>query len=476
MNKDKKVGNKRFTVYDSEANTALELLRELGTLTNAVCDSLDNKTDLFGDHKGSWQGLNRPTMSEEGMRATVEDIIDNKIPSIETSLDTNTENINTITTSIPYVEYNREKAVDFDGKYNHYQGFSNHSKHTYGRYEQATVMSVIGNKDNPIPQVLGTDTKGLATYTNRDSVSLYTENTGTTPILTISSGMTYTNNSATVPYGTNLELIKVGMIIDVGTTVNGDWCVGIIKEINGLELIMEDGFYQVRNDGETPTKVTPINGLQARIQMTNKVWVVNSNLFVKPGCTGGANMELGVLCEHGNINDVGGIDLVNMREATHYGVKVRAVTKGFNDAFISEGNGRHFVGKKGNENTPLLQGIATDNKVFEITMDGALNFQKYKMQTVTSNTNIATSCAIVLVNGSDINLTLPSAKGNRGRIIEIISLGSGNLLTAQPGDGISTTTLRQQQISIAKGTDKKLRTLRFTTDGGTVWYLLSDLS
>ena len=97
MNIDEKVGNKRFTVYDSEANTALELINELGALTNDVCDSLDNKTDLYGDHKGSWQGLNRPTMSEEGMRATVEDIIDNKIPSIETSLETKAsyfENIN----------------------------------------------------------------------------------------------------------------------------------------------------------------------------------------------------------------------------------------------------------------------------------------------------------------------------------------------------------------------------------------------
>ena len=87
MYMDKKVGNKRFTVYDSEANTVLELLNELGSLTNDVCDSLDNKTDLYGDHKGSWQGLNRPTMSEEGMRATVEDIMDNKIPSIQSSLD-----------------------------------------------------------------------------------------------------------------------------------------------------------------------------------------------------------------------------------------------------------------------------------------------------------------------------------------------------------------------------------------------------
>ena len=96
MNMDEKVGNKRFTVYDSEADTVLELINELGSITNDVCDSLDNKTDLFGDHKGSWQGLNRPTLSEEGMRATVEDIIDNKIPSIESSLDNMEKQINDI--------------------------------------------------------------------------------------------------------------------------------------------------------------------------------------------------------------------------------------------------------------------------------------------------------------------------------------------------------------------------------------------
>lgn len=78
--------NKRFTVYDCEDKTVLELINKLGAITNGVQDSLDNKTDLYGDHKGSWQGLNRPTMSEEGMRATVEDIIDNKIPSIQSSL------------------------------------------------------------------------------------------------------------------------------------------------------------------------------------------------------------------------------------------------------------------------------------------------------------------------------------------------------------------------------------------------------
>lgn len=66
-----KIVNK-FTVYDSEEVTALELIESLGNTSNQIIDELNNKTDLNGDHKGSWQGLNRPTLSEEGMRAQVE--------------------------------------------------------------------------------------------------------------------------------------------------------------------------------------------------------------------------------------------------------------------------------------------------------------------------------------------------------------------------------------------------------------------
>ena len=71
-------GNK-FSVYESEEKTVLGLLDELGSQVNHNTDSLDSKTDLHGNHLGQWQGLSSPTMSEEGMRATVEDIIDNKI-------------------------------------------------------------------------------------------------------------------------------------------------------------------------------------------------------------------------------------------------------------------------------------------------------------------------------------------------------------------------------------------------------------
>ena len=84
----------RFSVYTSEEKTVLGAINELAQGNNQVFKEVDEinkvleeKTDLYGDHKGTWQGLNRPTMAEEGLRATVEDIIGNKIPSFQTSLD-----------------------------------------------------------------------------------------------------------------------------------------------------------------------------------------------------------------------------------------------------------------------------------------------------------------------------------------------------------------------------------------------------
>lgn len=76
----------KFSIYKSEEKTVLKLLELIGKWIEDVIVNLDGKTDLYGDHKGSWQGLNRPTMSEEGLRATVEKIVDEDLPNINTSI------------------------------------------------------------------------------------------------------------------------------------------------------------------------------------------------------------------------------------------------------------------------------------------------------------------------------------------------------------------------------------------------------
>ena len=47
-------GNK-FSVYASEEKTVLGLLDELGSQVNRNTEEFENKTDLHGDHKGTWQ-------------------------------------------------------------------------------------------------------------------------------------------------------------------------------------------------------------------------------------------------------------------------------------------------------------------------------------------------------------------------------------------------------------------------------------
>ena len=78
-----------FSIYKSEEKTVLKLIEKLNNFIGELTKGIDEKTDKKGNHEGSWQGLTRPTLSEEGMRATVEQINDVKIPSIN-------ENINTL--------------------------------------------------------------------------------------------------------------------------------------------------------------------------------------------------------------------------------------------------------------------------------------------------------------------------------------------------------------------------------------------
>jgi hypothetical protein len=76
----------RHYTVDSEELSMLELVGRTANKTNEVIEEMDKKTNLTGDHKGSWQGLNKPTMSEEGMRATVEKIVEDDIPNISEKL------------------------------------------------------------------------------------------------------------------------------------------------------------------------------------------------------------------------------------------------------------------------------------------------------------------------------------------------------------------------------------------------------
>lgn len=84
----------RFSVYTSEEKTVLGVINELAQENIQLTQELDEinkelegKTDLYGDHKGTWQGLEKPTMSNEGMKAELEKILDKTLPEIQKNFD-----------------------------------------------------------------------------------------------------------------------------------------------------------------------------------------------------------------------------------------------------------------------------------------------------------------------------------------------------------------------------------------------------
>lgn len=84
----------KFSIYKSEEKSVLKLIENINNFNGELAEEIDQKTDLMGDHKGSWQGLSKPTLSEEGMRATVEKINEVDIPKL-------TEQVNKIAFADP---------------------------------------------------------------------------------------------------------------------------------------------------------------------------------------------------------------------------------------------------------------------------------------------------------------------------------------------------------------------------------------
>ena len=81
-----KWNGKRFSVYTSEEKSALGIMKQLGEQTNYNTDETERlekeKLNIDGDFKGSWHGITKPTMVEEGLRGTVELMYNEQLPKL----------------------------------------------------------------------------------------------------------------------------------------------------------------------------------------------------------------------------------------------------------------------------------------------------------------------------------------------------------------------------------------------------------
>ena len=193
-------GNK-FSVYESEEKSVLGLLDELGSYVNHNTDELKNKTDLYGDHLGSWQGLTKPTLSDEGLKATVEDINNKKIPTINKAL---LEKANTSDVALKgfinindFDESTRNKILGLqDGEINAVLGDLNVKTHNIG-YNQITADKIafgsLGKNKFANTYLFNTTLGGAdSTFTVNNSsggvCALVKVKSGTTYTITVKSG------------------------------------------------------------------------------------------------------------------------------------------------------------------------------------------------------------------------------------------------------------------------------------------------
>ena len=96
---------KNFSIYTSDERSALGLIEELGNQTNYNTEEIEKvkesdnkkvshdemnriyKIDKNADFTGSWHGIKKPTASQEGLQATVDKIVEEDIPNINSQLD-----------------------------------------------------------------------------------------------------------------------------------------------------------------------------------------------------------------------------------------------------------------------------------------------------------------------------------------------------------------------------------------------------
>ena len=193
---------------------------------------------------------------------------------------------------------------------------------TSGCYESASSLSVLTNNDEGRPQVLGISPETdyvLATYTARDSVSIYSSITANEKLSFNYNVNHYTVNSVVLNDDIS-KSIKVGMIID---TKHSPKFSGMISDIDvENKIIYVYNWYQ---EGNTNKGQIPSNDFGIIVNPVTTIWNINTNLHTpksdKP--IGGIVAELDIINDSDD-NIVKGIDIATHSSgAVEHGIALR---------------------------------------------------------------------------------------------------------------------------------------------------------
>lgn len=466
-------------VYDDSVSQYEMLCRLLSVVNNII-----ESTNSTGEQVEALTQLVQQLIDGEFPSGIVQYVTDIVNAVIEDDITSINETISQIKSLIPSTDFSDEltikdyidNSLQFDN-YTSEQSKPNEdvimrngggvviNNKTYGTYEHATAGAVMAGGDTE-PDVLGSDTIGLATYLNRDSVALFTRNNMQPYTLFIPSGISYSSNGCTLPTDVNMENLSVGMVLDSGerSQVNSNWYVGIISDIDALNhtISLEDGWFLCRNDGGVPIQGTPPNTNVLYVSHITKLWGQNTNIHIPTDITAGCCHEY-KLFNTGPVNDAGIIDCVLESDNNiNYGVRVRSVNSNHPvSAFQSIGE---------NSSIAFAGYSSSNNKNFDIDNFGHAHGLKHHVVALTSQTaaDLMRNDVFILTQGS--SLILP--KGEAGASVIVFVLATSGCTITSPN---STAFVRSSgNVAGATGfpvTRANNFTLTLISDGNS-WYVI----
>ncbi|HEC2597220.1 hypothetical protein M3B69_19735 [Raoultella ornithinolytica] len=368
------------------------------------------------------------------------------------------------------------------------------SKDTYGMRSNAVVAAFSANPQKPFdyPIVGFEGIMQMAKYKDRDSVTLYSDNSSPPFKLweKISTAL-YTPTSFSSK-GYDTSHLKAGMLID--TMHDPKWSSYIVSIHK--DKVITSGWVNSR----TGRLGTPENGIGLIVNPLTKIWAVNNNIFFPEN----GKAKNGVIQENGIINNdvknpnaINGLDTVVLPQSRYGGTAAylaRSADRGGKQqwayGFISQGAKSNFVSSNSAIHNPdvsfhdmssayygiLFDGsnkkssIAWKNKsgtiVTAIDPEGKIESFSLKTKLVTNNSYVTNDYSRYLIRGNEtITLLLPNTKSIiDGFTVKISKLSKGLLIIkAQPGQLINDGS---NEVSLEGVSNKDL----FFTNGN--WYLL----
>lgn len=317
---------------------------------------------------------------------------------------------------------------DFSSKDIMHHGHLAVHKKTYGRYQNATGMSVMVNDDDKA-KVEGNSLEFIAKhYNGRDSAGLYVENSRI-PYLLHTTDTKFTATSVTVlDESVDLSNVKPGMLIDTSKRANidKDWYVTAVKSVDG-STINTELWYKVQSNPNAETVTgTPADGLAITVNPMVGAWGANFNIFIpQENAEAGTALELGVFSKSKAPQDIVGLRITSGDEFINNGAKATGRYSNAYDAVNTSGGTAYNVDPKAKTDFYFRAQNPDGSANWFVNSQGQIMHESIVPHFATgASGDYGKDDSLIIFNGNG-DQTINLDYGRYGRLVRVVAMSEG---------------------------------------------------